>query len=1124
MQRIDRSFAEFPAARIRAYRSLSAFCRQRILRVFVAFWFVFACCASFVNAAEEWSAFLEALKARGYDDVALVYLKQLQASGQAPPELDAELDYRIGEAAFEEAVGATGSRREQLFEEASDAFDKYLKASPDGPSALEATSGLARIQAERGEKLLADAKRKGTPETSQAEKRELAQKAFREANEGFKSARKLSASRLRSMQQSGSARPEELQFAQATYLDLLIRSATVQAQLARTFDPSSDEFKDGLTKAAEAFNDVYTKYQKYSGAFKARLGEAQVYHDLGRDAEALEILSELGVLPLKEEFYALKTRALALYAEIADSTDDPARLMELVQKFYEWSDGEPLPDSYYQSAEGRKIFLLSGKAIVRLEKERRNDFDRYAAAGKKTFVDDNDPVYKLLNVGQKKKATKLLLFAGKTLNAVASGRTPEALEAQELLKDEVFTEVDLSKSSFTQKADDFESASDIATRASATFSEKRQSFLVADESVKSEAERELNESARSALAAIERAIDLSAKATRPDRRARLSEETRVDVASEVNRLLLKEATIAFAVERYEEAFVAGDAVAHAEEFDEASQGAIVALRSLQTMLARARGAGSPEFDALDARVKDYVAYANARWGGDESSPIAQEAIAAELETAASNGDAHGAIEALSKIPEASPRRASLELRLGQAMWAEWTRRNAEQSDGIADDGDDEEDDEVDLDFILELARKSLYDGLERKISSDEGVKSDDASAIYSTYLLAQAYAQQGDFENAEKWLVHPTIGALSVVNRVGTGDGEPAPSFVDENFQIAVLALELRIAASSADRLEDAKKTSARLDALASSSPDASAKLTRVYLSLGKRFEERLSSLKKLADAGDESKRVELDNTMKGFETFLNSVSNREEGNSYASLRWIAESYLSIGKELLGKDGASTPESEDYFAKAIAVCKKLVASIDANPSFAPSADSKTSTLLKVCEILRYQGKYPVAYKNLQGILAKSPNNVDAQWEAASLLEAWGRVDPVNYTKSMAGDSLGDPQSRLVWGWNGLMKRLAPSVGKDEQYRTLYFDACKAKVRTRYKYVQTIKDPEEKKKQAQAAEDEVKRLWQVHPDFNGPDSVKYFDKAYRGFQKLRGVQDPSGLKASGEKQAQKESEP
>ena len=268
MQRIDRSFAEFPAARIRAYRSLSAFCRHRILRVFVAFWFVFACCASFVNAAEEWSAFLEALKARGYDDVALVYLKQLQASGQAPPELDAELDYRIGEAAFEEAVGATGSRREQLFEEASDAFDKYLKASPDGPSALEATSGLARIQAERGEKLFADAKRKGAPETSQAEKRELAQKAFREANEGFKSARKLSASRLRSMQQSGSARPDELQFAQATYLDLLIRSATVQAQLARTFDPSSDEFKDGLTKAAEAFNDVYTKYQKYSGSYR----------------------------------------------------------------------------------------------------------------------------------------------------------------------------------------------------------------------------------------------------------------------------------------------------------------------------------------------------------------------------------------------------------------------------------------------------------------------------------------------------------------------------------------------------------------------------------------------------------------------------------------------------------------------------------------------------------------------------------------------------------------------------------------------------------------------------------------------------------------------------------------
>jgi len=1068
-------------------------------------------------AAEDWSAFLDALKARGYNDVALVYLKQLQDEGQVPPELDAELDYRIGAAAFDEAIGVSGTRRESLLNQASDAFENYLSSHPDGPSALEATSGLARIAASRGARLFDEANRKGVQETVREEKLALARKYYSDAKTKFSDAIKLARERVQSLQNAPSAQLNELRAAQAHFLDLDIRNADTIAQIARVYPKDSEAYKSGLTAAAESFNRIFTTYQQFVGAYQARFAEAVIAHELDDDDKALEILSEIGVLPFEETFYSLKTRSLALFAEIVDSRNDPALLMELVQKFLEWSDGAKLPDLYYQSAEGRRIYYLSGKALVRLEKLRRSDFNSFAAAGHKTFVDADDPAYKILNVSERSRNSTIVTAALRTLSVVGSGRTEDALNAQELLKDEIFEGIDIAKYSFTQKATDFNSAADIATRAAAVFSEKRMSYLTADPEVQDEAKLELDLAARNAREALRTAIDFSAKELRPDRRGRLPEETVVATLEERANLTLRLAVVEFMTERYENAFVAADAVARIDDFEDAAQGAIVALRSLQTIHANAKKSGSDEIDALDKRVMEYLAFTYERWGEDESSPIAQEAIVAQLDVAAESGDVIGATDALAKIPDDSPRRAHAELKLGQLMWSLWIRLTSERTANVEEDEDGgyEASDLVEPDAVLELACQSLLAGLERQITSDEGVAEDDWFLIFSTYLLAQTYAQQGDFANAEKWLTHPKIGALAVVDRVSQPDAEPLP-FVDDSFKVAVLALELRVAANNPDRADDAVKTMARLDSIVENSEDgenSSAKLTRVYLAIGKRFEERVVALKKQADAGDDSKREELANASKVFETFLDKVADREEGNSYASLRWIAESYLAIGKGFLDKNGRATPESAPSFAKARQICKKLVDNINADPNFAPSPDASLAVLLKVCEIMRYEGKYQTAYKNLVMLLESSPLSVEAQWETATLLGAWGDVDPRYYTKAIAGDTPTDPTKRLVWGWNGLMRRLAPSIDKGERFRTLYFDACKEKVWTRYKYVRSIGDPVEKKRQAQAAEDEVLRFWQMHPGFNGPESTKIFNDAYRAFQRLRGVAEPVGLKDS-----------
>ena len=1080
--------------------------RARVRLATTAFICALIFIASRSFAAEDWAAFLDALKTRGYDDVALVYLKQLQSDGSAPPELNDELDYRIGAAAFDEAAKATGARRDALWDEAEDAFAKYLEKSPSGEFALEANSGTADIETRRADALFAEANRKGTSEETRTQKLEQARVYMTNASKSLAAASKLSTERLKASrgQDSNAANfAADSRRAQATHIDLMTRYANARAQIARTYPEGSSERKEELEQAAARFAKIFSAYQQYPLAFKARLYEAQIDRELGKDDAALSLLSEIDVLPYEQEFFALKTLSLALYSQIVEERGGTVEQMTLVQKYRAWRAASLL-ESFYESAEGRAIQRRAGAALLTLEKTRRTNYREYADAGKQVFVDATDPVYKELNVGEKKSVNKLLLASAKILGAVGNGRDEEAAAAKSLLQDELFQGLDVEKLS-TNVVDGFDAAVNEAYRAASIFAQKKTARDSASPEFAQEAQKDFDAAAIAALDAFRVALDMSAKEMIPDKRGSLNAENATAARDEVNKILLKYSVIAYYLERYEEAFVAGDRVAREKESPEAEQGGVLALKALQAIQGEARAQNSAGADSLDAKVDEYAAFCRDAWGENEDSLVAQEAIVAQLENAVASGDIDGAVAALEKIPESSPRRASAELSLGRALWSLASKKNAAATD--SDQTEDAQDSAQDAaredapEKLFAAAQKYLYDGLERKITTDSGTLDDDGSAIYSAYLLAQSYVQQGAYADAEKWLTHPRIGALALIARAEEGN---APSFIDDSFKIAALSSALLVQGSDPARLEEAKGTMAKLEAIAANSPDSGKKLTNVYLSLGRRFEERLTLLKNQAAAGDESKRAELLDAAKGLATFLDNVASRADESNYAALRWSGDAYLTIGRELRGKTAETSTEAAPYFVKARDVYKTLVQKIDADPTFAPSPDSRVAVLLKVCEILRYEEKYSTAYKNLTAILEKRPDYVDAQWEAATLLEAWGRVDSKYYTLAMTGDG------KTLWGWNGLMKRLGAAAAKDDRAKELYFDACKAKARTRYRYVSALKDPKEKETQAKNAEMELERLAQLHAGFNGPESVKYFNDAYRALQRLRGVASPKDL--------------
>ncbi len=1083
------------------------------------------------RADEDWERFLQALDDRGYDDVALDYLRLLEKSGNAPPELAAELDFRLGVATLKSLPTAPASARADLAAQGRASLERYLAANPDSPNAAAANAALAQTLIDAGERSLADAAKKGVSEDAKSKALLAARVAFADAKKPLADALQAARVRVQAVQKDPKAKQNDKQAARAEFVDLTLRTAKLTAQTARTFPEGAVERTDGLTKARGYFAKFYETYHQFPAAFEARFNEAQVAAELGDVDAALGALSELAVLPYEDRYSSLKTRASLLEAEIALAGDAPTRWMSVLQKFRAWKDAK-LDDAFYGSAEGLRFHLLTAQATIKLEELRRSDRDAFVAAGRKTFVDSADPTYKLLNSPKKNTGSNaVVVFALETLSFVASGRGSAALEAEELLKHPLFEGIDRSQFSFAQKVNDFASAADAASRAASIFAQTRADARNAAPELAAQANAEATKAAETAYQAFQTAFGyVDDKTPQP----------------ELDALKLRFAVLCFSTERFDDAFAAADElVKDRPDFADAPQAATVALRALQASNAKLRSEAADDetLNAASAKLAEYAAYVVERWSAatDAASvSVVQEAALVRTDAAVASGDLDGARALLEQIPEDSPRRAVAELRLGSLLWKTWNERKvaADAQAEIADAANptaaaEAEAADAALAELRDAAEKTLLAGLQRKIAESNRSKTD-YLAIYSAFQLAEIYERAGNVADAEKWLTHPDFGPLAVVeaaldadaSETASQDGEngetsdanadaaDAAKFLDDDFQTATLALALRVRTADASRLDDAQKTMERLEAVAARNPENASKLTSVYVRLGRRIEERLVELKEAADDGDASKAEELAATTKSFEAFLQRVAQRGDANGYAALRWVADSYLSLGRGLAGTLGDPPPEAVQYFAEAGRAYQTILRRIAADPNFAPTANARFVVSTKIVECLRGAGAYSKAFSQLGKLLDERPTNVDLQFEAARTLQAAGRKNPTYFAQAIVG-GLPNAQGRSrAWGWNGLVNKLARASASNPRLAPAFYDACFEKTRCRYLDARRTPDPAEREKKARDAETELERLRQTRPELGGAATFAKFDAAYQNFQKLRGVKKPTSLRAVG----------
>lgn len=1044
-------------------------------------------CADRSFCAEDWHGFVQELIQKGQYDTAIEYLKTTIKQTSCPESLKEEYYFQLGSVQLDHVKNLSPDEKILEMNAAKNSFQSFLKDHPNHARSMDANYHLARI-------MIAEAKQKilESDQIARSEEEKLLRK--RDAREILKDTEPylnrvldLARARITDLKSKEKGKSSaEMEQLQSLFLGSRILLASLPSEIAETWKKGSEEEKQGLIASRDKLNEIYEKYRQYTGAFSARYRQALVCYKLGDKEECRSIAMDLSTLPMDPVFYQIKTDALLLRFRLfledrglkpsGENKSDPAGqkedeeeeykdLLKLVQDFDDWKKKHSLPGSYYTSSTGQEIHLALARILIYLDTLRNKQRNHVNKAIRKFFDGQDTPLAKTI-----KAPSNSILYAKQNLDFVLKQGGPWSLEAEDLMKNPLFA--DSASDRKEKKPESLEALLPEARKSWFLFVRSNQEYIQATNGPeKSEAKKAMDRARIDAEEKIRSCLNLVPQGT--------SSEA-------INEIRLNLSSLYFMSEKYEEAYEIANSLCMIPDFTHAPKAAEIALYSLRRSSNQAKESGKSDEDLakINSRISELALYIDRRWG-DESEglrlPIVLESILVQIDTAIADGDLDFARKCLERIPDSSPQRGNAQLRFGQSLWASYLRMNAEE--------DPDKKDRISKENILEEARKHIENGLTRILSASQG-KEDDYLTVYSALSLAQIYLLGGDTENAYKWLTHPVIGPYHLIaGSVGKENSLP-PQF-DRGFRMGTLLLMLRIRIKNGNFAE-AEKCMEIIESLGNGEKEGNDRLTAIYVQLGKQLEDQLRQLSDAANAGDQQKQKELKEVSEGFERFLERISERQDGNTWHSLRWIADTFMSLGRGIAGSLSITPPEAIVYFTKAGRTWQTILEKIKKDPSWSSDPHAELLAIMRLSECLRATGRYDKAVKILLPMIQKHPNHLELQIEGARIFQDWGQKDNDRYIRAILGAEPGPNGENVIWGWNRILSRLARVMDKDSRYQNYFYEAYLHKFVCRYRYSRRLDQAEMMKKHAADAERELLRLKQMHPDLGGPVFRKKFE--------------------------------
>jgi tetratricopeptide (TPR) repeat protein len=507
----------------------------------------------------------------------------------------------------------------------------------------------------------------------------------------------------------------------------------------------------------------------------------------------------------------------------------------------------------------------------------------------------------------------------------------------------------------------------------------------------------------------------------------------------------------------------------------ARQGAKIAMAAYAKLAAETPS--DVQRDFAHAQMVATADFITRRW---PDGPEAADAFMTLLRTAIVGGNVGAARGLLEKLPPDSPRRADAELTLGRALWARYLQ--AMQMDDAERPGAEE------LDKMLAEARGLLAGGIDRASKAGEV----DSSLFAAALALAQIHLHDGKAAEAVKLLEDPRIGPVTLV-------GAKHPAAAKEGYAVETYKAALR-AYVAAGQLEKAEKTMDALEAMVKQTGDAgaSSKLTQIYISLGRELQELLESLRK------QKKTEQLAEVSGGFELFLNRISERQQGNTFNSLNWVAETFLGMGAGFDPGGSPLPPEAGKYYQKAADTYGDILKRCDADASFAPQPEATDGIKVRLAQCMRRFGRHDEAMKLLVEVLKYRNMMVDAQVQAAYTYQAWAATpgNAKRYLSAIVGGYRAKKKDgstvNLVWGWG----RIAKLVAQSPKYLDVFHEARYNLALCRFEYALSL-DGADKTKTLETAKNDVTIIQRLYPDMGGEAWRGKYDALLKKIQGLLG---------------------
>ena len=581
--------------------------------------------APVVYAADDSQQFVEALRRKGYYDLAIEYLEAAPQNPVTSEAFRARLPYEQAITLLEQTrLLKTTDARQQAIQSAKANLDKFLRANSDPALAAGGQSRLASAYAEDARQAVAKAARTAAAgDKAEANKlQQTARKSYDDARKIFLQAEASYTTALKKYKTVKPNSPEantrlELrgQLAQVRLL-----SARLLAQKASAYDEGSKEFKKLKQEAAKELGALFEKYSSWLVGFYAHLYEGQCYQAIGDHKLAISCFSDLIEQDDSEPtFRRLITLA---YAYLSASHTSQKAYDKVLADPQQWLNRLGRDD--LQSPEARALqYQIAVAAQLSAAKEEGDD------------------------------ARRQLKLAQKLLRASTAPGRPHDFSAQAT---EALATVNAALGSSKVALENFIEAYQEGKGAINAFSSARVALGVAEKNNPSSVDEltaQVEDSRTQALSAFRQALAL------------VDEDSSVAQINEVRYLL---SWLYWEEEQYLEAAIVGQFLATRQPDDPSAESAaklaIVALEKLYQQSVAAGGDG--DFEA--GRLKQLATFITKRWAGSDT---ADAAFGVLVNLALKSGRLSEAEEVLQSVAE--DRRPVLELRLATAAWEQAVR-------------------------------------------------------------------------------------------------------------------------------------------------------------------------------------------------------------------------------------------------------------------------------------------------------------------------------------------------------------------------------------------------------------------------------------------------------------------